>query len=191
MMEDLEKWGKEFTSMQESLDTSNAVGRFVVDIIQRIAQLESEQIGERTKMGMVQKAETGEGIMGFNPPFGYKIEFGKLEPVPNEADTVKEVFSGYDAGECMKDLAWRLNKEERFTRRGNMWTVWSISHLLHNPIYAGWREWDEIRVPGDHLPIISVELFNKVQSRIAENVKNPKNKRIIELPLDVTIRATS
>ena len=42
MMEDLKKNEKEFVSMTESLDTSTAMGRFVIDIIRRIAQLESE-----------------------------------------------------------------------------------------------------------------------------------------------------
>ena len=45
MMDDLGEWGKNFVSATESLDTSTAMGRFVMDIIQRIAQLESEQIG--------------------------------------------------------------------------------------------------------------------------------------------------
>ena len=45
MMEHLKQKEKEFVSMSESLDTSTAMGRFVMDIIQRIAQLESEQIG--------------------------------------------------------------------------------------------------------------------------------------------------
>ncbi|MCK4443603.1 MAG: recombinase family protein, partial [Thermoplasmata archaeon] len=78
MMDDLKKWGKEFSSMQESLDTSTAMGRFVMDIIQRIAQLESEQIGERVYMGMKQKASTVGGSLGSPPPYGYSSEEGKL-----------------------------------------------------------------------------------------------------------------
>jgi site-specific DNA recombinase len=54
MMDNLGEWGKNFVSATESLDTSTAMGRFVMDIIQRIAQLESEQIGERVYMGMSQ-----------------------------------------------------------------------------------------------------------------------------------------
>ena len=74
MMDELERHGKEFVSCYEALDTSNALGRFVVDMIQRMAQLESEQIGERTKMGMREKAEnlgtekSEKATMGFTPP---------------------------------------------------------------------------------------------------------------------------
>ena len=64
MMERLLEWDKEFVSVQENFDTSTAMGRFVMDIIQRIAQLESEQIGERVYMGMSQKAKGGHGALG-------------------------------------------------------------------------------------------------------------------------------
>src|SRR3989304_10186007 len=72
MMDDLRRWGKNFASATESLDTSTAMGRFVMDIIQRIAQLESEQIGERVDMGMGQKAKKGGGGLGAPPPYGYR-----------------------------------------------------------------------------------------------------------------------
>ena len=64
MMDDLNGWKKQFNSMQEKFDTTSAMGRFVMDIIQRIAQLESEQIGERVKVGMTQKAKKGSGYLG-------------------------------------------------------------------------------------------------------------------------------
>lgn len=47
MMEYLQKHDKDFISATENFDTTTAIGRFVMDIIQRIAQLESEQDGER------------------------------------------------------------------------------------------------------------------------------------------------
>src|SRR5437879_12482756 len=67
MMENLQEWGKDFVSASESLDTSTAMGRFDMDIMQRIAQLESEQIGERVKMGMTQKARVEPGSRGCQP----------------------------------------------------------------------------------------------------------------------------
>jgi site-specific DNA recombinase len=181
MMENLEKWGKKFTSMNESLDTSTAVGRFVVDIIQRIAQLESEQIGERTYMGMAHKAENAPGLLGFNPPFGYCIRENDLSIVPEEAETVRQIFARYSSGEAMNDIALSLNRAEILTRRKCAWTIWSISHLLHNPAYAGFRRWDGILVPSTHEAIISREQFNQVQSMISMRVKDPRHRRCVEL----------
>ena len=91
MMDNLSSWGKEFSSMEESLDTSTAMGRFVVDIIQRIAQLESEQIGERVYLAMKQKAKTVGGPLGGNIPYGYDYYNGTLKL--NEKEICKGCLS--------------------------------------------------------------------------------------------------
>ncbi len=177
MMENLEKWGKKFSSMNESLDTSTAVGRFVVDIIQRIAQLESEQIGERTYMGMRQKAETGSGLAGFNNPYGYAFSNGKLVVDEEEAHVVREMFISYLEGNSIGWIAWDLNRRQINTKRGNPWTKWSVGRLLHNPIYAGWLRWDGITMPSSHTPIVTLEVFDQVQLNAAskERVKKWKH----------------
>ena len=73
MMDDLGKNGKGFCSINENFDTNTAMGRFALDLVQRIAQFESEQIGERVKAGMQQKALFGKGILGSPNPYGYDI----------------------------------------------------------------------------------------------------------------------
>jgi DNA invertase Pin-like site-specific DNA recombinase len=185
MMEDLEKWGKKFTSMNESLDTSNAVGRFVVDIIQRIAQLESEQIGERTYMGMAQKAESGKGLLGFNPPYGYGIKEDDLAIIESEATVVREVFASYLAGKKMKEIADDLNQRDINTRRGNGWTIYSISHLLRNPAYAGFRRWDKILVRTVHQAIVDIPTYNDAQKLLVSRIRDKKKSKIKLLDGDI------
>jgi DNA invertase Pin-like site-specific DNA recombinase len=181
MMEDLEKWGKKFTSMNESLDTSNAVGRFVVDIIQRIAQLESEQIGERTYMGMRQKAESLDGMLGFNAPFGYHMEHENLRMVPEEAAEVRKVFTDYMAGKTMASIANDMNERGVLTRRGKEWTVWSISNMLHNPVYSGNLRWDGLLLPSPHERAVDMELFNSVQLKMAGKVRIQSRRSYCQL----------
>jgi DNA invertase Pin-like site-specific DNA recombinase len=187
MMETLEKWDRKFTSMNESLDTSTAVGRFVVDIIQRIAQLESEQIGERTYMGMAQKAESGEGLLGFYPPFGYKFKDGDLVKIDEEIIILREIFRRYLDGDKMWEIAGRLSDEGVSTRRGNSWSIWSISHVLHNPIYAGFVRWDGFLIPSDHEPAVTTEEFNKVQEIIAGRIKFRKHAIAFSLPVALEV----
>src|SRR2546427_8076019 len=105
MMDNLGEWGKNFVSATESLDTSTAMGRFVMDIIQRIAQLESEQIGERVYMGMSQKAKDGPGILGFHPPLGYDLSEGRLVPNEREAPLVREMFARCGEGRNLDEIA--------------------------------------------------------------------------------------
>jgi len=176
MMESLEKWGKKFTTMYEELDTSTAMGRFVVDIIQRIAQLESEVIGERTYTGMAQKAEQG-GLMGFYPPFGYRVKDNDMVIVPDEAEVVRELYQRYCAGESMAQLADVLNQRGLRTRRGEAWTLFAVRHILHNPAYAGFRRWDGFLVKSDHPSIIDVGLFNQAQETAARRTKDPRRRR--------------
>lgn len=180
MMDNLEKWGKKFTSMQEELDTSSAIGRFVVDMIQRIAQLESEQIGERTYIGMEQKASMG-GMMGFNPPYGYRLENSNLIIEAHEANVIRRIYSEYLQGHTMVSIADSLNSQSIFTKNGNLWTKWSISRILHNPIYVGYRRWDKLQIKSDHTPLISLEDFNKVQILASNNTKDPSKRKAIVL----------
>jgi len=183
MMEDLERWGKRFTSMQESFDTGTAMGRFVMDIIQRIAQLESEQIGERVYMGMSQKAKEGRGILGFQAPYGYWLHDGKLEVVRAEAETVQRIFRSYLAGATTQKVADSLNKTGTRTRRGAAWTRDSVLYLLHNPVYAGLLAWDrakDMKIYTDpHPELVSLAEFNRVQTRLQERQPNPKYRRTL------------
>jgi site-specific DNA recombinase len=182
MMEDLERWDKKFTSMQEELDTSTSIGRFVVDMIQRIAQLESEQIGERTYMGMAQKAESG-GLLGFNPPYGYRIKDNDLVIKEGESEVVQEIFNRYISGRSMKDIACDLNEKGISTRRGGLWTLFSIRQILHNPAYAGFRRWDGYLVKSNHASIIDIERYNQVQEAAARRTRDPLKRSSTVLSL--------
>jgi len=171
MMDDLENWKKEFNSMQEAFDTTTAIGRFVMDTIQRIAQLESEQIGERVKMGMTQKAKKGTGYLGFGQPYGYSYAGRKLAIVEPEAETVRFMFDLYAGGLSLKDVADRLNSNDVRPKRAARWSKSSVSSVLTNPLYAGFTSWDGILRPGSHQPIISVETFDIVQSMMVDRTR--------------------
>lgn len=166
MMDTLEAAGKEFASATESLDTTTAMGRFVVDIIQRIAQLESEQIGERVKAGMAQKAKEG-GSLGGAAPYGYERDGEGLRIVEAEADVVRSIFEAYRDGASLQEIADELRDREVPTRNGGRWAKRTVSKILNNQTYAGVREWDGHRVAADHVPVISTDLFNDVQNRLA------------------------
>lgn len=163
MMEELRKKGKEFVSMTESLDTSTAMGRFVMDIIQRIAQLESEQIGERVYDGMRQKAKEGKGLLGFPAPYGYKYDDGKLYVEWYEARVVRKIYDLYLNGRSLKEIEEWLNDEKIKTKKEGKWTKKTISRILSNPIYCGFIEWDDILFRNGHDSIISIDEFNEVQ----------------------------
>jgi len=166
MMDNLGAWEKDFVSATESLDTSTAMGRFVMDIIQRIAQLESEQIGERVYMGMSQKAKAGPGILGFSAPLGYDLAEGRLVPNEREATIVREMFARCLDGKTLEEIASELNDEGHRTKRDTSWTVVKVYRILHNPVYAGVLRWDGFLRKAEHEPLVSAEAFNEVQERL-------------------------
>jgi len=166
MMDDLRRKGKEFSSTYEKIDTSTAMGRFVMDICQRIAQLESEQIGERVKMGMAVKAKSGTGYMGSGHPYGYVYERGSLTVVEHEAEVVRDVYSMHAEGMSLRSIADTLNNSLVPPKKGARWTHQSVSNILRNPVYAGYTRWDGIVRAGDHTAIIGQDLFESINGPI-------------------------
>ena len=189
MMEELNSKGKMFVSSSEALDTTNALGRFVVDMIQRIAQLESEQIGERTYVGMREKAETLEDsesytrTMGFTPPFGSRITDGALEADPDEVPIVSEMFDSYLSGMSMDEIRYDLNRSGNLTRKGNPWNKYNLRNVLHNPVYAGYMRWEELLIKHEAETIITPEKFNQVQEIMASKVRDPSKRNPKLLPV--------
>jgi len=166
MMENLKKVNKEFVSMTESLDTSTAMGRFVMDIIQRIAQLESEQIGERVYDGMAQKARTNGGALGFNIPYGYNYVNNELIINKKESTVVKKIFDLYLDGKSMNGIAEYLNHNKIPTKKKKIWRSQTISKILKNPLYCGTFHWGEYEHEKVHPRIINEKKFNKCQNKI-------------------------
>jgi len=191
MMDSLNKMGKMFVSATEALDTTNALGRFVVDMIQRIAQLESEQIGERTYLGMEEKARTLSNTekenrtMGFNAPYGYTLNRGILLSVPEEISAVREIFKEYLNGATMDSIAYDLNRNGQLTRRGNPWNVYNLRNILHNPIYTGYMRWDNLYIKHFAQTAVSPFEYNRVQELISVKTKDPKKRNIEKVPEDM------
>jgi site-specific DNA recombinase len=168
MMNALKDAGKEFNSMQESFDTTTAMGRFVMDIIQRIAQLESEQIGERVKVGMTQKAKKGKGLLGFPAPYGYTWEEHNLIQVPGEAEVVRQIFRDYQDCCTLSQIAARLNFQQVPTKHTARWEKGTVHGILTNRIYTGFSVWDEILQKGKHAQIVDITSYEEVRERLTK-----------------------
>jgi site-specific DNA recombinase len=173
MMEHLNKNKKEFVSMSESFDTSTAIGRFVMNIIQGIAQLESEQIGERVYIGMEQKAKINGGVLGFNIPYGYDYTDGQLNVNQTEALVIKNIYSWYLDHKSMGEIVTMLNDAKVPTKNQGLWAKKMVSTILKNPVYCGYLHWKKYVNKSDHEPIIAVQSFNTVQRFIAEQGGHP------------------
>lgn len=70
MCELLRDSGKGFAAIEDRYDTTTAWGRFALDVLARIAQLESERTGERVRLGLREAAK--KGVYVSQAPYGYR-----------------------------------------------------------------------------------------------------------------------
>ena len=162
-MDTLAKQKKDFASVTESFDTSTAMGRFFRDLLQRLAQLESEVIGERTFVGMQQKARSKGGSLGGAAPFGYEWKAGTLIPSGPGKAQVHRMF-----GLVMAQDAPTFASVAR--AMGGDWTRFQVRRILTNPTYAGCTVWSGIVQHGTHPGIITNAGFKAVQERLKTGV---------------------
>lgn len=155
--------GVDFISMQESFDTSTPFGKAMIGLLAVFAQLEREQIKERTWMGRVARAKTGLHHGGGNIPIGYEYEDGKLIVNPYEAEQVRKIYEWYLAGASLKGITDRL-QDEGYTNKYSSYNSWSsVRNILGNETYAGTLHFGDIVVEDAHEAIISKEQFNAAQ----------------------------
>lgn len=154
----------DFVSMQESFDTSTPFGKAMIGLLAVFAQLEREQIKERTRMGRIARAKAGLYHGGGNIPIGYDYTDGHLTVNPYEAEQVKKIFKWYLEGASLKTITDRM-QDEKYTNRYGSYSSWSsIRNILDNETYLGRIHFGDVLVCDAHEPLVTEEQFNKVQA---------------------------
>jgi DNA invertase Pin-like site-specific DNA recombinase len=166
----LRKAGVQLHSVTESLEDS-ASGKLVEGILASIAEFYSANLGQEIRKGMDQKA--AQGGWPVRAPFGYRNvrrdgpgRRGEsvLEPDP-QAPLVVWAFHRYSMGELSLDLLTEAVGEKGLRNRlGNPPGKSAVHRMLRNPLYAGVVRWRGVEREGTHPPLISRELFDRVQS---------------------------
>lgn len=146
--------GIEFYSINENFDTSTPYGKAMIGILSVFAQLERENIRERTKMGMQARVRDGYWMGGDRTPFGYDYDQGQDILVPNEhAQDVKDIFRLYLQGYSTTKLA------RMFPVSGDR----QIGLILDRITYAGMIQYNGDIFQGRHEALIDMETFQRAQ----------------------------
>lgn len=144
--------------------------------------------------GRILSVQNG-NFIGQTPPYGYRkivVKEGKrkchtLEPVPEDAEVVRQIFELYAKGESTCSIARTLNAMGIPSPGGKTWMATNILPMLTNDHYIGMVHWnrrksvkiiehgelvttrprskDFMSYPGKHPPIISQELWDRVQEQ--------------------------
>jgi site-specific DNA recombinase len=128
-----------------------------------------DNLKEEVEKGMQEKL--AQGWLPGKPPLGYDTigESGKKIHVinPDTARLVLFMFEQYDAGAySIKSITSLMKEKGLRTRYGRPLVSSHITKMLKHPFYIGKIRWKEQIYPGKHEPIISEELFERVQHRL-------------------------
>ena len=149
----------DFVSLNESLDTSTPIGRAMLGIMSAFAQLEREQIRERTSMGMRERVKEGLWMGGGRTPFGYDYdqELGIL--VPNaDAETVRRMYDLYLQGHSANTIAEMVGmKYDRL-----------IVQILMRKTNIGIISYNGEEYKGRHEAIIDTETYEKAMEMMRD-----------------------
>lgn len=148
-------------------------------MIEAMDEYYSINLGEEVRRGMNEKVQRGEAVT--IPSFGYDIANGIYIPDTETAPVVQKIFEDFLDGKGMVTIARELNENGYRTRRGNKFENRTVKYILQNPVYIGKIRWtptgkanhrknnkDTLIINGTHEPIISQEIFDKVQEKLSK-----------------------
>jgi DNA invertase Pin-like site-specific DNA recombinase len=151
----------------ESVDLATVSGRLSADIQAVVAAHYSRNLREEAKKGIYGRLK--QGFYPFRAPIGYLDQGSakKKAPDPVMARLVQQVFELYGAGTFpLEALAAHMYELGLRNRRGGRVTVTGISTILTNPFYIGIMRIKKTGqdFSGMHVPLVSRELFDRVQT---------------------------
>jgi DNA invertase Pin-like site-specific DNA recombinase len=159
--------------------------------------------GEVTR-GMTERMSRGEPVIP--APFGYKNADKTYLPdeESGSAQIVREIFERYANGDKQREIAISLGQRGVRTKRGNLPENRWVDYILWNPCYIGKQRWspdggkavcnrdyfnEKIQVwDGNWQPLISQELWDKVQALLLEQKKAYPKHAKRQQPIDYMLK---
>ena len=160
-------------------EDSRSSEKFMHGIKVLMAKNYIDNLGEEVRKGMIEKAR--QGHWPTVAPVGYQNNLAthRIEPDPERAPIIAKLFEWYASGEySLKALTKKAAAVGLTNRTGGTPLVKAKIHqLLQNPIYHGDFYWLGQLHQGLHKPIISRDLFARVQDVFAAANHSKHTKR--------------
>lgn len=184
LVEELDRQGIAFRSVTEPFDTSHAAGRAFMQMLGVFAELERENIRERSRLGIRKRVQEGY-LHGRPVMIGYSnTDKGKWEIDPEGAEVVHWIFDQYLSGIGPFRMAQMLKKgsipglsaqviKEEFSQAKFLSTVDRIRWIIKNPVYAGYAPLGDELYKGRHEAIIDPKTWRKVNALMESRYNVP------------------
>lgn len=158
-----------FSSMTENFDTSTPFGKAMLGMLAVFAQLEREQIRERTMMGKKARAEKGKWHGGSTQPIGYDYnkEDDMLYINEYEAMQIREIADLFLKRTPVKTIEG-ICLEKGYKHKHGVWSAKTIKKLLASPLYVGMIKDGDDLFQGIHKPIFDQATFDEIQAILNE-----------------------
>jgi DNA invertase Pin-like site-specific DNA recombinase len=170
----LEQAGAQLLSASEP-NESSAAGRLSSGMLAEFAEFYSAQLSERIRGAAQSKA--ARGLWVGPAPFGYLLVERHLVPGPLRLWVVA-IFVAYDLGASTVDISVALNAAGIPLASGKPWTKDSVLMVVRNHAYIGRAGGRALAAyEAGHTPLISLELWERVQATIGTRRKRPRGPR--------------
>ena len=175
----LKKNGVKVVSATEAI-ADGSVGIMMETILEGMAEYYSVDLSEKVVRGMTDNALKCM-FNGGTKPIGYIIDREQRFQIdPITSPFVLAAFEKYADGATMKEVRDYLNEHGVTNTKGKPMTYNSVQHLLNNRRYIGEYVYREIIVPDGIPAIVPLDLFDRVQEKIAKNRKAPARSKAEE-----------
>jgi DNA invertase Pin-like site-specific DNA recombinase len=168
--------GVTFVSITQSFNTTTSMGRLTLNVLLSFAQFEREVAGERIRDKFAASKKKGMW-MGGVVPLGYDVANRKLVVNEAEAEMVRMIFKRYLALGSVRLLRDELERKKIISKvralkngshhGGVPYDRGALTHILKSRTYIGEVAYQGASYPGEHNAIISRQLFDAVQSKLA------------------------
>lgn len=173
-------------SISQAFDTSDSMGRMILNVLLTFSQFERELIAERVRDSIRTRKRHGK-MHGGLPPFGYVATPEGLKIDEPEAAIVRFVFEEFLATRRYNKVMAAVRDRKlcssiKFSPRGKPRGGTKISpstiySILQNPMYVGEIPGHDRTYPGEHEPLISREVWEEAQVICQERKRqNPHNR---------------
>lgn len=125
-----------FHSVRQQIDTSSAMGKFMLTQWAALAELERGLTSERTRDALAEKKRQGKRVGEVCFGFQLAADGKALEPHPDELDVVRRMLRWRTQGRSYGWIARRLTKLGVPTKKNGTWAAPTVMRIVKNDIYA-------------------------------------------------------
>ena len=177
LMDLLDRYEVSFVSVTQSFDTSDSMGRMILNVLLTFAQFEREMIADRIRDKIGAMRRRGKWTGGTHP-LGYDVIDTRLVVNEAEATQVRRVFERFVELGSYTAVKREVQAQGMLTKRwinrkglptgGTPVSNGMIYHMLGNCLYAGRLAHGGEEFEGEHEAIIGEELWKASQELRAQ-----------------------